>query len=184
MASVKRKKTPLEVETQVLLKSVRRCTLCFHLSGDLTEKHGQIAHLDQDPSNFDEDNLAWMCLVHHTPFDSKTSQHKNYTTKEVKAARSRLHESILQNKHLVMAADAVPALRPFLWAEREPRMRSQRRSRSSPPMKAVTSPAVNSSWTAARARSRNDRWRGTRRRVVGCLYCRLSLLRRRLCRIK
>jgi len=108
MASVKRKKTPLEVETEVLLKSVRRCTLCFHLSGDLTEKHGQIAHLDKDPSNWDEDNLAWMCLVHHTLFDSKTSQHKNYTMKEVKAARTRLHEAILEKRHLVMAAEAVP----------------------------------------------------------------------------
>ena len=33
-----------------------------------------------------------------------------------------------------------------------------------------TSPAVNSSWTAARARSRDDRWRGTGRRAIGCLY--------------
>jgi hypothetical protein len=107
MASVKRKKTPAETETDVLLKSVRRCTMCFHLSGDLTEKHGQIAHLDQDRSNFDEDNLAFMCLVQHTLFDSRTSQHKNYTMKEVKAARSRLHEAILQNKHLAPPADIV-----------------------------------------------------------------------------
>jgi NAD(P)-dependent dehydrogenase (short-subunit alcohol dehydrogenase family) len=47
-----------------------------------------------------------------------------------------------------------PSLRPFRWAEREPQMRSSRRSRSSPPTKAVTSLAVNSSWTAVWARSK------------------------------
>src|SRR5712671_5214974 len=84
-----RKKTLKDVETAVLAKSARRCALCFHLKDDLTEKRGQIVHLDDDPSNRTEDNLAWMCLDHHTLLDSKTSQHKNYTPHEVKAARSR-----------------------------------------------------------------------------------------------
>jgi len=53
-----RKKIPDEIETSFLLNSARRCTLCFHLSRDLKQKIGQIAHLDQDPSNFAEDNLA------------------------------------------------------------------------------------------------------------------------------
>jgi hypothetical protein len=89
-----RKHTPSEIETAVLLKSARRCTLCFHLRQDLTEKNGQIAHLDQDPSNFAEDNLAFMCLEHHSIYDSKTSQHKNFTLAEVKEARSRLYAEI------------------------------------------------------------------------------------------
>jgi hypothetical protein len=42
----------------------------------LSEKLGQIAHLDKDPSNAAEDNLAFMCLTHHALYDSKTSQHK------------------------------------------------------------------------------------------------------------
>jgi hypothetical protein len=53
-----RKKTPVDIETAILANSARRCTLCFHLNGDLTEKIGQIAHLDKDPSNGAEDNLA------------------------------------------------------------------------------------------------------------------------------
>ena len=97
---MKRKKTPGDIETAVLVKSVRRCTLCFHLSGDLSEKHGQIAHIDGNPANFAEDNLAWMCLVHHTLYDSKNSQHKNYTMREVKTTRARLYEAILQNRHV------------------------------------------------------------------------------------
>ncbi len=85
-----RKPVPVDIETAALLKSARRCTLCFHLNGDLNEKKGQIAHLDKNPSNFAEDNLALLCLDHHTLYDSKTSQHKNYTIHEVKAARDRL----------------------------------------------------------------------------------------------
>jgi hypothetical protein len=69
------------------------------LSGDLTEKHGQIAHLDQEPSNCTEDNLAFMCLVHHSLYDSHTSQHKNYTIAEVKVGRVRLYEAIAQQEH-------------------------------------------------------------------------------------
>lgn len=95
-----RKQTPTEIETNVLIKSARRCTLCFHLSGDLDEKLGQLTHLDKDPSNSAEDNLAFMCLQHHTLFDSKASQHKNYTFQEVRTARNRLYEAISRKEHL------------------------------------------------------------------------------------
>src|SRR5271157_681818 len=116
-----RKRIPIEIETAVLEKSARRCSLCFHLSlsRDFTEKLGQIAHLDGDPSNCVEDNLAWMCLDHHTQFDSTTSQHKNYTVPEVKAARSRLYEAIIQERHASadspepQAVTTPPALRAF-----------------------------------------------------------------------
>lgn len=78
------------VETAVLSKSARRCCLCYHLNGDLAEKRGQIAHIDGDRSNRAEDNLAWICLDHHSVYDSTTKQHKNYTIAEVKAARDQL----------------------------------------------------------------------------------------------
>jgi hypothetical protein len=94
-----RKQTPVDIETAVLTKSARRCTLCFSLSRDLNEKRGQIAHLDQNPSNCAEDNLAFLCLDHHSLYDSSTSQHKNYTIPEVKVARAELYEAISQNEH-------------------------------------------------------------------------------------
>jgi hypothetical protein len=103
-----RKRTPAEIETAVLLNSAQRCTLCFHLSCDLDEKLGQIAHLDNAPSNSEEDNLAFMCLFHHSLFDSTTSQHKNYTIHEVKAARSRLYRAISENRHAVPPPIAAP----------------------------------------------------------------------------
>ncbi len=107
-----RKRIPPEIETAVLAKSARRCALCFHLNGDLTEKLGQIAHLDDDRTNANEDNLAWMCLPHHSLFDSTTSQHKNYTIAEVKAARARLYELVAEGKHLTPAT-----AQPYLQAE-------------------------------------------------------------------
>jgi hypothetical protein len=99
-----RKRTPLDVETAVLANSARCCVLCCYVKGDLTEKLGQIAHLDEDRTNRKEYNLAWMCLEHHSLYDSKTKQHKNYTIHEVKAARSRLYDLVAQGKHLTPAA--------------------------------------------------------------------------------
>lgn len=89
-----RKPIPKETETQVLTSSRRRCALCFGLSGDLQEKKGQIAHLDQDPSNPAFDNLAWLCFNHHDAFDGRTRQSKNYTIEEVKTYRNSLYEHL------------------------------------------------------------------------------------------
>jgi hypothetical protein len=99
MSSQDRRHTPGLTELRVLDRSRRRCALCFHIDGDLTEKHGQIAHVDKNPANFAEDNLAWLCLPHHSLFDSKTSQHKNYTLAEVKRARDTLYQEIEQGRH-------------------------------------------------------------------------------------
>jgi len=113
-----RRHTSTEIETSVFLKSARRCALCFWLSRDLREKSGQIAHLNRDPSNCSEDNLAFMCLPHHSQYDSKTSQHKNYTIQEVKAARARLYEAIAEGKHA--ASDSPP---PFIEADSQRKLR-------------------------------------------------------------
>jgi hypothetical protein len=101
-----------DTETAVLAKSARRCALCFHITGDLAEKIGQIAHLDSDPSNSVEHNLAWMCLPHHSLFDSKTSQHKNYTISEVKEARDRLYALVAAGRffQVVPVQPAQPSL--------------------------------------------------------------------------
>jgi hypothetical protein len=92
MARPRRK--PPKNETAVLTKSARRCPLCFYLNSDLTEKMGQIAHLDGDRTNGAEDNLAFMCMPHYSQYDSTTSQHKNYTLAEIKTLRSKLYEAI------------------------------------------------------------------------------------------
>lgn len=109
MASPARKSIPPEIQAGVLDQSRRRCALCFYLTDDLTEKHGQIAHLDGNPANFAEDNLAFLCLPHHSVFDSTTSQHKNYTIAEVKAARERLYQAIAAGRHVNYRAVVVTA---------------------------------------------------------------------------
>lgn len=102
-----RKRTPPDVEVTVLEQSRRRCALCFYLDGDLNEKHGQLAHLDGDRTNYAEENLAFLCIEHHSLYDSKTSQHKNYTLREVKTARRELYDAISEGKHLMVSGSLV-----------------------------------------------------------------------------
>ena len=102
-----RKKLPTATETAVLIKSARRCPICFHLHGDLTPKLGQIAHLDGDRTNSAEDNLAWLCMPHHSEYDSTTSQHKNYTIAEIKEMRRGLYEAISKGQHTLSISQAL-----------------------------------------------------------------------------
>jgi hypothetical protein len=89
-----RKTIPGDIEHHVLDRSRRRCALCIHFHNDWAQKEGQIAHLDRDPSNSAEDNLAFLCLSHHDDYDTKRRQTKNLTIKEAKTARDRLYEFI------------------------------------------------------------------------------------------
>lgn len=104
MKKAPRRATPRTTELSVLDQSRRRCALCFHIDGSLTEKHGQIAHLDRNPANYTQDNLAFLCLTHHSLYDSRTSQHKNYTMSEIKKAREDLYRAIQQDHHLSVSA--------------------------------------------------------------------------------
>ena len=100
MSKPPRASTGNTTELSVLSQSRRRCALCYHLKGVLAEKHGQIAHLDKNRANAAEDNLAFLCMEHHSVFDSTTSQHKNYTVVEVKAARSNLYKAIADGAYI------------------------------------------------------------------------------------
>jgi hypothetical protein len=86
--------TPQETEKKVLLLSRRRCCICFGLNRDTELKQGQIAHLDQDSSNSDLENLAFLCLFHHDQYDSKTSQSKGLRLAEVLHFRKELYDAV------------------------------------------------------------------------------------------
>ena len=86
--------TQTSVEMAILEKSARRCCFCFALNLDHAEKRGQLAHLDHDRSNSAESNLAWLCLDHHSSYDSQSSQHKGYTIHEAKSFKKDLEEFI------------------------------------------------------------------------------------------
>ena len=90
-----RKPINKDIEADVLVESRRRCCICYGLNRDLNIKAGQIAHLDKDNSNNSYENLAFLCFEHHDQYDSKTSQSKNFTIKEVKRYREELKENFL-----------------------------------------------------------------------------------------
>jgi hypothetical protein len=89
-----RPKVPKAVQTKVLTASRRRCCVCFALHGDGAVKEGQIAHLDDDPANNDDDNLTWLCLFHHAKWHARNNIAKGLTVEEVKEYRARLHRAI------------------------------------------------------------------------------------------
>lgn len=90
----RRKTIPENVVARLLETSRRRCCLCVALRDDVSEKKGQIAHLDRDPSNNDPDNLVFLCLEHHDEYDSRPSQSKGFTPEEVKRYRAALPEAM------------------------------------------------------------------------------------------
>ena len=91
-----RKSISPEVISNVLLKSRRRCCICYGLDRDTTLRSGQVAHLDQNASNNSEDNLAFLCLHHHDEYDSRTSQRKGFSVSEVKEFRAELYKALGQ----------------------------------------------------------------------------------------
>ena len=79
-----------QVEAEVLVESRRRCALCFGLDGDTTEKEGQLAHIDRDPTNSARENAAWLCTKHHARYDSRARQTKGHTPDELRAYQRML----------------------------------------------------------------------------------------------
>jgi hypothetical protein len=89
-----RKAIPDETQKNVLTKSRRRCCLCFWLEGKDEVQKGQIAHLDGDNENNAEDNLAFLCFVHHDDYDGTTRLAKGLRMDEVKHWRDELYREI------------------------------------------------------------------------------------------
>ena len=88
----KRQQVAGSIQGNILVQSRRRCSICFGLKRDDNIKLGQIAHLDHNSQNNDLDNLVFLCLVHHNEYDSKSSQSKGFTIKEVKKYREELYD--------------------------------------------------------------------------------------------
>ncbi len=89
-----RKPVAPSVQASILVRSRRRCCICYGLNRDTGLKAGQIAHLDHDNSNNREDNLAFLCFEHHDQYDSQTRQSKNFTETEVRSHLKELTRDI------------------------------------------------------------------------------------------
>jgi len=95
MAMSNRPSVPLPTERAVLVKSRRRCCLCFWLEGIDEVQRGQIAHLDRNPKNNRLNNLCFLCnKEHHEDFDTGRSQSKGLKMGEVKYWRNELYKEM------------------------------------------------------------------------------------------
>ena len=81
-------------QTSILLKSRRRCCLCFWFKGEDEVKKRQLAHLDRDNENAAEDNLVFLCLEHHDAYDSTPSVSKGLREPEVRKWRDELYKEM------------------------------------------------------------------------------------------
>ncbi len=86
-----RKPVPLKTQTNVLVKSRRRCCICYGLHRDHGIKQGQVAHIDRNSSNSEESNLAFLCLSHHDEYDSTTRQSKGLSPDEIRIYLDELY---------------------------------------------------------------------------------------------
>jgi hypothetical protein len=68
--------------------------------------------LNQDATNNDPDNLAFMCLEHHDWFDSKTSQSKGSSAAEARHYREELYEELLRRDEAGDAEEAQSTVPP------------------------------------------------------------------------
>lgn len=85
---------------EVLIKSARRCALCFGLHGTLEwERQGQIAHVNRDSSDAAFNNLAFLCIAHHDVYDSTPRQSRGWTPGELLYHRDRLYAAIDAGQH-------------------------------------------------------------------------------------
>jgi len=85
---------PQSLETEISMKSRRRCCLCVYLLGDKRVKRLQLAHIDHNRANNSPENLAPLCLEHHDEYDTKWSQSKGITTQELKSYNKTLFADI------------------------------------------------------------------------------------------
>ncbi|MEW6076564.1 MAG: hypothetical protein AB1724_02000 [Thermodesulfobacteriota bacterium] len=99
----KRKPIPKDIELCILFKSKRRCALCFHYNCDLCVKEGQIAHIDRNPENCVEENLAWLCLLHHNQYDTRPSQSKSFQKSELAKAKADLLAYLSQHNEQILS---------------------------------------------------------------------------------
>jgi hypothetical protein len=89
-----RKAIPDATQANILLRSRRRCCLCFWLKGEDEVKKGQLAHLDGDNENVAVDNLVFLCLEHHDEYDSIPRLSKGLREQEVTKWRNELYKEM------------------------------------------------------------------------------------------
>lgn len=89
MAKVRRR-IPKSTEGELLFKTDMKCCVCSDKRGD------HIHHLDENPSNNNLDNLAFLCFDHHEEASVKNNLRKKLTPETIRKYRE-LHYDVVQN---------------------------------------------------------------------------------------
>jgi predicted nucleotide-binding protein len=87
--SSQRNLVPSRLQNEVLLKSRRRCAVCFGLAQDADAKLGQIAMLAASNATPSIDNLVYLCAEHHAQFDKG-----RLLSERIAAERDHLYQAI------------------------------------------------------------------------------------------
>jgi hypothetical protein len=85
-------------ERAVLVKSRRRCCVCYVLDRKDNVCDGKIVQLDYDLQNTREDNLVWLCLRHYEEYrgavEAPAPKSQSLSEGEIKAYRQSLYDHI------------------------------------------------------------------------------------------
>ncbi|HEI8671775.1 TPA: hypothetical protein ACKQFJ_002512 [Serratia marcescens] len=96
----KRKNIPDSIQANVIHNSAGRCVICYGTRQftDPRYPHTQIAHIDKNNENNQEDNLALLCISCHNLYDSTLRQGKNYKQENIKRWRDELYNDVIGKK--------------------------------------------------------------------------------------
>lgn len=76
---------------------------------------GQLAHLDSNPGNNAEDNLAFLCFDHHDEYDGRTSTAKGLRESEVRHWRDELYREMEYRFRTIKRCGFELSIEQFLW---------------------------------------------------------------------
>lgn len=137
-----RKAIPEATQKAILTRSRRRCCLCFWLQGRDEVQKGQIAHLDQDSENADEENLAFLCFDHHDEYDGVPRLAKGLREDEVRHWREELYREMAYRFRSFKNTGFALTVDRFIWANRGNKMSASFRLKNTGEV-AARSPTVS-----------------------------------------
>lgn len=97
---------PKDLEAEVLFKADHTCSKCNNPSFGV-----QIAHIDDDPSNNDEDNLIALCPNDHDKASSKSPISKGYKELELKKYKKNWEDIIQERRQALRDPQAIRLIR-------------------------------------------------------------------------
>jgi Leucine-rich repeat (LRR) protein len=100
--TVRRISTPKDIEAEVLVNSRHMCNICH-------THRGQIAHIDDNPSNYDYDNLIVLCPNCHGDVHQKGPIMKGFSPEEILKYKSDWEEVIKKSMQSAAIGESVHA---------------------------------------------------------------------------